>query len=194
MFHPSAEGSVSFNFAKREAGRMFHAVHGDGVAIELDATGKIECHRDTPEGRTAEIIGEVPQAVRDRLWALFHMECDHRKFDCHMAVAYVAGQELSAAVEIPHGEPLSLGEAVQRFGTPCGMQIQKRGEVMPRHSAVILSCAGPTATEGNTIAYHKRGRNQGEILPVGLVLQRYKFDPQRDELLFYAFPRTTQGG
>ena len=187
-FHKPAPGSVSFNYADRNP-RMFHTVHGDGLAIELDEQGNIKVHRDTPEGRVERTIGEVPRVIRDRLWHMFEMERTRgNQIDCHMAAGYVGGQELSRDIQIPVGAHLSLQEALQQFGTPCGMQLRKRGETIPFHSAIILSCETSVPTEGITIAYHKRGHNEGEILPVSSVLKRYKFDPQEHEILFYALP------
>lgn len=187
-----APGSVSFNYEKQEP-RLFHVVHSDGIALELDANGNINRHTGSSENRVAQKIGQVPRIVRDRLWNLFVFEQDGRVFDCHMAAGFVDGQELSPSITIPVGQPMTLEAAVQKFGTPFGMQLRQKNNEYVIHSAVILSSSGGEPIAENTMAYHKRGQGAGEILPVTLVLQRYKFDPQEHECAFYAFSDASIG-
>ena|SRR3989344_5668940 len=181
-------GSVSFS----PSGRFFHCVPGKGSVLELDEAGVIIQHADTPEGRIAEVIGRIPAALRDKIWELFQLEHSPiGKFDCHMAAGYIGGQPLSRDIEIPVGQPMSIAEAVEKFGFPSGMQLRLRRESMPLHSMILLCSEGNPATLENTFVYHKPGRmGDGEIVSAEAAIARYRFNEARHEVAFYELSKT----
>lgn len=116
----------------------------------------------------------VGQRIIDVVVAIRSGRINPALLNCHGTASYVFGHQVRPTSHrvTPIGESITALDALERFGSPCGMQLHQvvGGSVEAIHSAVVL----PPDRESNVpLVFHKPGEEFPELLPIPQAIRWY---------------------